>query len=75
MTFSSSTARAAALRRWAFVTDRSSATRAAREGLAKKYETIVDPHSVLTDAERIQRAQRLQRSDMILLAQKRSDRK
>jgi hypothetical protein len=72
MSFNSATARAAALRRWAFESDRSNATQAARDGRFKKYQDQVDPDGVLSPSERQQRAQALMRSDMIMLSQRRA---
>lgn len=71
MSFTAATGRAAALRRWAYEPDRAVATQAAYAARMRRYFDKVDPDRVLSTAEREYRARALQRSDMILLAQRR----
>ena len=49
-------ARIAANERWAKETDRSAATQAARDAMARKFEDQVDPDRVLSPDERAKRA-------------------
>lgn len=57
-------ARIAALTRWAKVADPSAATAPARRGLMARFEREVDPDGTLAPVERTRRAERLQRAHM-----------
>jgi hypothetical protein len=65
-----SIARLAAHARWAKEPDRSAATQAARDGLARKFEDQVDPDRVLTAEERAMRAESARRAHFQRLALK-----
>lgn len=68
--FDSSTARAAALERWAREPDPVTATQSARDGFLARFERQIDPDGKLDPADRRARAERLRRAYMIRLARK-----
>ncbi|MCL8026350.1 hypothetical protein [Nocardioides bruguierae] len=63
-------AKLAAHERWARETDRSAATQAARDGMARKFENQVDPDRVLSPAERAKRAESAKRAHYQRIAMK-----
>jgi hypothetical protein len=63
-------AKIAANTRWANEPDRSAATQPARDGLARKFEDLVDPDRTLSPAERAMRAESARRAHFQRLALK-----
>lgn len=63
-------ARIAANERWAKTEDRSAATQAARDGLARKFEDQVDPERLLAPEERAKRADNARRAHYQRIARK-----
>lgn len=63
-------AKIAARTRWANTEDRSAATQAARDGLARKFEDQVDPERRLPADERARRAESARRAHFQRLALK-----
>lgn len=63
-------AKIAAHARWAKTEDRSAATQAARDALARKFEDQVDPDRLLTEDERARRADSARRAHFQALALK-----
>jgi len=63
-------ARIAANERWAREPDRSAATQAARDGMARKFEDQVDPDRTLPPEERAKRADSARRAYYQRLARK-----
>lgn len=70
MTDRSQIAKIAARTRWANTEDRSAATQAARDGLARKFEDQVDPDRRLPADERARRAEFARRAHFQRLALK-----
>jgi hypothetical protein len=66
--FTSQRARIAALSRWAEVSNRSAATKSARDGFLAKFEQLVDPEGKLHPVERERRASLARRAHMARLA-------
>lgn len=60
-----------ALERWGRTTaaQRQAATRAARKGMWARFERLADPDGVMSAADRIEAAERLQRAHMLRMAQ------
>jgi hypothetical protein len=69
MTWTRPQARAAALDRWASVSDGAAATSPARAAFLARFERQVDPDGVLSPDERRTRAARALRAHMIRLAE------
>jgi hypothetical protein len=63
-------AKLAAHTRWANTADRSAATQAARDGLARKFENEVDPDGRLAPDERAKRAESARRAYYQRIARK-----
>lgn len=59
-----------ALERWGKTTaaEREVATRAARKGQWKRFERLADPEGVMSEADRIEAAGRLQRAHMLRMS-------
>lgn len=64
-------ARIAAHTRWAHETDRTAATKPARAAFMDRFERAVDPHGLLTPAERARRARSARSAHYARLAAKR----
>lgn len=63
-------AKVAAHARWAREPDREKATRAARRGLLARFAAEVDPEFLLSDADRMERAQQLLAAHMASMSLK-----
>jgi len=69
-TDTSSRARSAALRSWAFTDDRAQRTAAGRTAFLLRFERLVDPEGSLSPGERHKRAEALKKAHFIDLATK-----